>query len=52
VDVWCAGNSIPVLLRIPFDREVAGGYAQGCNLLDSMPYLRPELTQLLAEVAL
>ncbi len=41
VDRFCSENNLPVLLRIPFDRQIGRGIAQGKTLLE----IRPEFTQ-------
>jgi MinD superfamily P-loop ATPase len=40
VEEYCAAESLPVLLRIPFEREIAEGIAQGRTLLDVRPVYR------------
>lgn len=47
---WCSENHIPLLLEIPFDRQIASGYATGQNLVESMPSLRPIFQKLLREI--
>ena len=50
VEQWCRQENIPILLKIPFDRKVAEGYARGQTLVESRPDLRPALQALLQEV--
>ncbi len=50
VDVWCAEKQIPVLLRIPFDRKIAEGYARGVPMVGSKPELQPVLQAMLKEI--
>lgn len=37
VDEYCQSANLPILMRIPFDREIAQGIAQGKTLLDIYP---------------
>jgi MinD superfamily P-loop ATPase len=37
VDEYCLKNGIPVLLRIPFDRKIGEGIAQGRSLVEIRP---------------
>ncbi|MGD8456161.1 MAG: ATP-binding protein [Anaerolineales bacterium] len=37
VDDYCRLEDIPILMRIPFDREIGHGIAQGIPLLDILP---------------
>jgi MinD superfamily P-loop ATPase len=37
LDAFCANHNLPVLLRIPFERVIAQGIAQGKNLLNIHP---------------
>ncbi len=48
VDDFCTQVGLPVLLRIPMDREIAAGIAQGVPLVS----LRPEYSALFSEVLL
>ena len=50
VEQWCRDNNIPVLLKIPFDRKIAEGYARGQCLVESRPGLRPVLQGLIGEI--
>lgn len=51
VEQWCKQENIPVLLKIPFDRKVAEGYARGQTLVEIRPDLRPSLQALIQEVS-
>ncbi len=46
VDAYCATESIPILLRIPLERAIAEGIAQGETLLALRPEYRPALAAL------
>jgi MinD superfamily P-loop ATPase len=48
VDDFCAQTGLPVLLRIPMEREIAAGIAQGVPLVS----LRPEYNALFKELFL
>ncbi|MBN1688576.1 MAG: ATP-binding protein [Candidatus Omnitrophica bacterium] len=43
---FCEQESIPVLMEIPFRREIAAAYAQGDLLLEKMPEYRPSFKKL------
>ncbi|MEW6594029.1 MAG: ATP-binding protein [Thermodesulfobacteriota bacterium] len=47
---WCREEGITVHLAIPFDREIAAGYAAGLSLTESRPALRAAFASLLEEV--
>ncbi|RLE38762.1 (4Fe-4S)-binding protein, partial [Candidatus Acetothermia bacterium] len=34
---FCATEGIPILLKIPFEREIARLYSQGIPLVDAIP---------------
>ena len=50
VETWCGEADIPVLLKIPFDRRIAEGYAHGESLVQRRPDLRHPLENLLKEL--
>ncbi len=37
VERYCAAENIPIVMRIPFDREIAHLYSRGVPLVDTMP---------------
>jgi len=47
---FCAAEKLPVLLRIPFEREIAQGIAQGRNLVDIHPEYLARLRSLYASI--
>lgn len=47
VKAFCLAEKLPVMLRIPFQREIAAGIAQGKTLTE----IHPEFTQLFVELA-
>lgn len=51
VDAFCAEVGLPVLLRIPMDRAIAAGVAQGTPLIRLRPDYAPRFRQLFAAMA-
>jgi len=45
-----ADEKIPVLLEIPFQRNIAEGYARGTNLVETVPELREAFRDMLAKI--
>ncbi|OQA47151.1 MAG: antiporter inner membrane protein [Chloroflexi bacterium ADurb.Bin325] len=50
VDAFCADAGLPVLLRIPFERAIAEGVAQGRTLVEIHPEYAPRLRSLFAAI--
>ncbi|MDA3971420.1 MAG: ATP-binding protein [Desulfobulbaceae bacterium] len=50
VEEWCTHGHIPVLMKIPFQRSLAEGYARGETLVESLPELLQPMQDLLQEV--
>ncbi len=50
VEAFCATAGLPVLLRIPFEREIAEGIAQGRSLIEMRPQYAPRLRALYREI--
>jgi MinD superfamily P-loop ATPase len=46
VDVYCAAEGIPILMRIPLDRRIAESLSQGQALVEALPEYRPQFRQL------
>lgn len=46
-EIFCRENSIDILMKIPFSRKIAEGYASGKTLLQSMPELKTIFTGML-----
>ena len=46
VEKFCADNNIEILLRIPFDRELAGSYSRGELAIDKSNGLKEMLLRL------
>jgi MinD superfamily P-loop ATPase len=43
LEAFCCTGGLPILLRIPFEREIAGGIARGKNLVETRPAYRSQL---------
>ena len=43
VDAYCAAEGLPILLRIPLERAIAEGIANGASLIDIRPAYRDRL---------
>lgn len=50
LDEFCATHNLPVLLRIPFERAIAEGVAQGKALVDIYPEYKDRFRQILTEI--
>jgi MinD superfamily P-loop ATPase len=50
VEAYCAESGLPVLMRIPMDRQVAEGIAQGHTLVEIRPELAPALHEMLEQI--
>lgn len=50
VEAFCAEAGLPILLRIPFERAIAEGIAQGRPLIEIRPEYAPRFRALMAEV--
>jgi MinD superfamily P-loop ATPase len=50
VDEFCAAEGLPILMRIPFDRVIAEGVAQGRPLVDIRPEYAGRFRQMLTEI--
>jgi MinD superfamily P-loop ATPase len=51
VEEFCAAEGVPILMRIPFDRAIAEGIAQGRPLVDIHPEYRERFRQMFAQMA-
>lgn len=47
VDLYCAEQGLPVLLRIPYQRRIAELYCRGVTLAEGMPEWRPKFREIL-----
>ena len=50
VEEWCRSRHIPILMEIPFKKEIAGAYARGISIIDAAPELKAPFEDLLLEV--
>lgn len=50
VESFCLSRGIPLLLKIPFSREVAGFYARGTTLAEGMPAWQEVFRELFTKV--
>jgi MinD superfamily P-loop ATPase len=50
VEAYCAESGLPVLLRIPMDRQVAEGIAQGHTLVEIRPEFGPAFREMLEQI--
>lgn len=50
LEEFCATYNLPVLLRIPFERTIAEGVAQGKTLVDIYPEYHDRFCQILTEI--
>ena len=50
VDAFCAAAGLPVLMRIPFERAIAEGVAQGRTLVEIRPEYAPRFRTLLQQI--
>ena len=50
VDAFCAAAGLPILLRIPFERAIAEGVAQGRTLVEIHPEYAARFRALYAEI--
>lgn len=51
LDEFCSSQNLPVLLRIPFERAIAGGVARGQTLLDIHPEYASHFRQIFTQIA-
>jgi MinD superfamily P-loop ATPase len=51
VEEFCVAEGLPVLMRIPFDRAIAEGVAQGQPLVDIHPEYRVQFQEMLMQIA-
>ncbi len=52
VDAFCQEAGLPVLLRIPFEREIGEGIAQGRSLVEIRPVFRQKFREMVARIEL
>jgi MinD superfamily P-loop ATPase len=52
VEEYCLSESIPILLRIPLDIEIAKLYSKGITLAQGMPEWQKKFTELFGDITL
>ncbi len=50
VEDYCRREGIPVLMRIPFKREIAIAYSEGVSMVEAMPEYRARFEKLLEDI--
>ena len=50
IEEFCKKNKIPILLRIPFSRDIASAYASGIPLVEVIPEYKDEFVKLFEKV--
>lgn len=51
-EAYCAAENIPVLLRVPFQKEIARGYSTGKPLIEILPEYKNKFRRVLEEISL
>jgi MinD superfamily P-loop ATPase len=51
VETYCAETGLPILLRIPMERYIAEGVAQGKTLVDIHPEYKDRFRQMFIRIA-
>lgn len=51
VQAYCDESGIPILMRIPMERQIAEGIAQGQTLVEIKPEFIPAFSEMLAQIA-
>ncbi len=49
-DKYCEKENIPILLKIPFDREIASAYSKGVSIVEAFPDKKKEFQELFAAI--
>lgn len=50
IEDFCGKNNIPILLKIPFQRQIAEAYSKGIPLIKAMPEYREAFRELLRNI--
>lgn len=50
LEAFCQSNNLPILLRIPFERSIAEGIAQGKTLIEIQPEYRERFLSVLSRI--
>ena len=51
IEEYCYGHDIPVLMKIPFRKDIAHGYANGIPLVRQYPEYRSQFTELFQPIS-
>ena len=49
-DAYCCQENIPVLMRIPFKREIASAYSKGISIVEAFPEYNKDFQELLDNI--
>jgi len=49
-DEYCTGENIPVLMRIPFSKKIAGIYSRGDSIINALPEYRIKFQELYKKI--
>jgi MinD superfamily P-loop ATPase len=50
LEAFCAAKNLPILLRIPFDRQIAEGVSQGKTLVEICPEFKAAFQQIVHQI--
>ncbi|MCK4947947.1 MAG: ATP-binding protein [Candidatus Aureabacteria bacterium] len=50
-DDYCSQENIPVLMRIPFKREIASAYSKGISIVEAFPEYKKDFQELLDNIS-
>lgn len=49
-DKYCEKEAIPILMRIPFKKEIAGSYAEGVSIAEAFPEYKKEFNNMIKKI--
>jgi MinD superfamily P-loop ATPase len=49
-DEYCTGENIPILMRIPFSKKIAGIYSRGDSIVEALPEYREKFQRLFKRI--
>jgi len=49
-DEYCTGENIPILMRIPFSKKIAGIYSRGDSIVEALPEYREKFQRLFTKI--
>lgn len=50
IEDFCSKNNIPILLKIPFQRQIAEAYSKGIPLIKAMPEYKEAFREMLRKI--